>query len=1355
MWARLKSSLRKSELLEAANGTAKLDPDTSVKVAVRARPLVARERAVGAKACLLTEEGRSRVTIGRDRTFTFDHVFGPSSEQEQVYNHCVSQLVDSCFSGYNATVLAYGQTGSGKTHTMGTSGEVAGAQEEEQGITPRVIRQLFKGIEAQQSTARCAVRVMFLEIHNEEVKDLLHPDIPVRSIAIRETSDGQIVVAGAQDEPAETQQDAIRLLEIGSLSRSTGSTLMNEQSSRSHAIFSLSLEQQPLQGSTGGVGVVSAKFHLVDLAGSERAKKTGAAGKQLKESVGINAGLLALGNVISALGDPKKRPSHVPYRDSKLTRLLQDSLGGNSRTLMIACVTLADSYLEESLNTLKYANRARDIKNKPKINLARIRQQHGFQDDLQSLQLQLVQRQMAEPGLALSPALLFGDPTLWAEDPKMLKFLRDVAYGQVPAEELSLVSGASSALRQQLSQAQQTNLDQQLQIQRLTEEIANQQVASDHHTHRLASVMSALDELQERRELSDSARGRLRGLLSAPLEQFSGVQGGPAGGLPPRSSGLIRQSSRLSGSFRGPRASRGGCMGGSAADPQLTDLQAHISELEGDLRARDQQLLKTQDSLREAQEDLARDEVIFGGKVKELAKLREANQQLQAANAKQTARHSKEVEELLLELSKQHAAAQAALPQQGSPQQGNFDEACMNKRALPKGEEEDDVATDSLTPQAPRLTTPASPSRRPSTHPRGFHTPPERTPTPVHASQTGDRPHRDGSLRAERGRSFSNSFCMSARQAVDMMGMGGGAEEGDQVVIGGVPTRPSSASTTGQSNAWDVDSTTGSITESLQARVAQNPEHAQLLSEHRRMEKGREELENQALRESRHYSAQQQSLDKQLRECVYNIRNKEDLIQALNRNDQQAKQLSQQYLERLHQLEGQMATKERELQRLKAEAEAIDSDRARTEEEKKKMRAAFEEKVEAVQRQLQQLQKQLKEGEAAKKEKARSRQRMKALEEELTRMRTMQDSLNRKIKINTESYEREAHARQLEVAESRKTGETHRRRVKTLEQEVASQRILAKRKTDEASVLQKRLHHLALECESGRDKAQAYASSVTPGGSKPRTPGGHRTPSKGHRAASLTPINCQAGTPAGVTPRVSTTGRSHQRQLADVQAVVDKEVSQLLTKQEAEEQLASLLQRREALQAERDGKQQQRAQLELQLMRFAEKTHSSALTEHQPASSQQAAAQEGEERSHQGQGSCKGSPVSDQRQGHFKSSPNDSLALAEQAEAEPNSTACLSPKQLSHEEEETRRHAAALGDAVDTCQAQLQYLDSSVAECKVKCAEADAAAAQLRKQAEAAGSEEVRAMLKQLVGHVVIQKNDSRHAATKVIGNTL
>ncbi|KAL0020541.1 hypothetical protein WJX79_010459 [Trebouxia sp. C0005] len=1089
MWARLKSSLRKSELLDeaATDAVGSHSSGTSVRVAVRARPLVAKERASGARPCIFTEEGRARVTVGQDRVFTFDHVFGPTAKQEQVYRHCAQQLVEGCFAGYNATVFAYGQTGSGKTHTMGTSGEIAGAEEEEQGITPRVIRQLFEGIEAQQENLHCSVRIMFLEIHNEEVKDLLHPDTPARSIAIRETSDGQIIIAGAQDEPAESHQEAIRLLEIGSLSRATGSTLMNEQSSR----------------------------------------------------VGINAGLLALGNVISALGDPKKRPSHVPYRDSKLTRLLQDSLGGNSRTLMVACVTTADTYLEESLNTLKYANRARDIKNKPKINRERAGLMQGIQGDLQHLQVQLVQRQLAEPGLALSPALLYGDLTPWAGDSSMLGMLRDVANGKVPAEELSLGSGGASVLKQQLSQAQQQSLNQQLQIQRLNEELDEQQAIAAQRSGQTAAMLSALDELQERREVSNSARGRLRGILSAPLEGFSEASGAVLGG--------------------GVR-----------------------SELEGNMRAKDQQLLKAQDSLREAQEDLARDEVIFAGKVKELQDLREANEQMQAANLKQAARHTEEVEELLLELSKQHAAAQAALPHTQGISGDALPQSSQGTSgtALPQGQKADEPSR-SLTPLPLRLTTPASPSRRPNTHPRGFHTPP---PQGAHGSPQKAAAEaylvlsEQDSLRAERGRNFSSSHRWGSQQAsaVDVMGMAGGAEEGDQVVFGGVPTRPSSASTTGRSNTWEVDSTGASMTDSL-ARVGRNPEHAQLLSEQRRLEKGRRELENQALRESRHYSAQQQSLDTQLRECVYNIRNKEDLIAALKRNDLQAKQLSQQYLERLQELEGQMAIKEKELQRLKAELEAIDSDRARTEEEKKKMRAVFEEKVEAVQRNMVQLQKQLRNGEAAKKEQARSRHQIKALEEELSRMRTMQEALNRKIKASNEVYEREASARQLEVGQLRKTGEAHRRRVKLLEQELASQRMIAKRKTDEASVLQKRLHHLALESEGGRDKAQAYASSLTPGGSKPRTPGGYRTPGKGKKSNGMTTPSRQGGTPAGGTPRVSVTGsKPSQRHLADVQTVVDQEVQQLLVKKEAEEQLAILQQRREALHAERDDKQQQR-----------------------------------------------------------------------------------------------------------------------------------------------------------------------------------
>ncbi|CAE8650786.1 unnamed protein product, partial [Polarella glacialis] len=190
----------------------------------------------------------------------------------------------------------------------------------------------------------------------------------------------------------------------GSMQRTTGATLMNEMSSRSHSIFTLIVEQRrrlaPAKEPEGDPGFgafqdseqsyVTAKFHLVDLAGSERAKRTGAVGSRFKESVSINSGLLALGNVISALGDPSKRGSHVPYRESKLTRLLQDSLGGNSRTVMVACVSCADGDFEETLNTLKYAHRARNIKNKPVVNVdPRGAQLAAMQGEIEALRSQL------------------------------------------------------------------------------------------------------------------------------------------------------------------------------------------------------------------------------------------------------------------------------------------------------------------------------------------------------------------------------------------------------------------------------------------------------------------------------------------------------------------------------------------------------------------------------------------------------------------------------------------------------------------------------------------------------------------------------------------------------------------------------------------------------------------------------------------------------------------------------------------------------------------------------------------------------------------------------------------------------
>ncbi|PIA56567.1 hypothetical protein AQUCO_00700723v1 [Aquilegia coerulea] len=367
--------------------------DCCVKVAVHIRPLIGDEKLQGCKDCVTVVPNKPQVQIG-SHCFTFDHVYGNNaSPSSSMFEECAAPLVDGLFQGYNATVLAYGQTGSGKTYTMGT-GYRDGCQT---GITPQVMNALFNKIETLKHEVEFQLHVSFIEILKEEVRDLLDlasvnksetanghagkVTIPGKPpIQIRETSNGVITLAGSTEVAVSSLKEMAACLEQGSFSRATGSTNMNNQSSRSHAIFTITLEQMrklgPVRpGESSPVDDMSeeylcAKLHLVDLAGSERAKRTGSDGLRFKEGVHINKGLLALGNVISALGDEKKRKegAHVPYRDSKLTRLLQDSLGGNSRTVMIACISPADINAEETLNTLKYANRARNIQNKPIVN---------------------------------------------------------------------------------------------------------------------------------------------------------------------------------------------------------------------------------------------------------------------------------------------------------------------------------------------------------------------------------------------------------------------------------------------------------------------------------------------------------------------------------------------------------------------------------------------------------------------------------------------------------------------------------------------------------------------------------------------------------------------------------------------------------------------------------------------------------------------------------------------------------------------------------------------------------------------------------------------------------------------------
>ncbi|XP_060034498.1 kinesin-like protein KIF21B isoform X5 [Erinaceus europaeus] len=396
--------------------------DCCVKVAVRIRPQLSKEKIEGCHICTSVTPGEPQVLLGKDKAFTYDFVFDLDTWQEQIYSTCVSKLIEGCFEGYNATVLAYGQTGAGKTYTMGTGFDTV-TSEEEQGIIPRAIAHLFGGIAERKRQAQekgvagpeFKVSAQFLELYNEEILDLFDstrdPDSRHRksNIKIHEDASGGIYTTGVTSRLINSQEELIQCLKQGALSRTTASTQMNVQSSRSHAIFTIHLCQMRLctQSSpvneavpglpdgpapAGEYETLTAKFHFVDLAGSERLKRTGATGERAKEGISINCGLLSLGNVISALGDQSKKVVHVPYRDSKLTRLLQDSLGGNSQTVMIACVSPSDRDFMETLNTLKYANRARNIKNKVVVNQDKTSQQiSALRAEIARLQMELME----------------------------------------------------------------------------------------------------------------------------------------------------------------------------------------------------------------------------------------------------------------------------------------------------------------------------------------------------------------------------------------------------------------------------------------------------------------------------------------------------------------------------------------------------------------------------------------------------------------------------------------------------------------------------------------------------------------------------------------------------------------------------------------------------------------------------------------------------------------------------------------------------------------------------------------------------------------------------------------------------
>uniref|UniRef100_A0A8D2ALT6 Kinesin-like protein KIF17 n=1 Tax=Sciurus vulgaris TaxID=55149 RepID=A0A8D2ALT6_SCIVU len=338
----------------------------SVKVVVRCRPMNQRERELNCQPVVTVDCARGQCFIQNPgaadeppKQFTFDGAYHMDHVTEQIYNEIAYPLVEGVTEGYNGTIFAYGQTGSGKSFTM----QGLPDPPSQRGIIPRAFEHVFESVQCAENT-KFLVRASYLEIYNEDVRDLLGADTKQR-LELKEHPEKGVYVKGLSLHTVHSVAQCERIMETGWKNRSVGYTLMNKDSSRSHSIFTISIEIYAVD-ERGKDHLRAGKLNLVDLAGSERQSKTGATGERLKEATKINLSLSALGNVISALVDG--RCKHIPYRDSKLTRLLQDSLGGNTKTLMVACLSPADNNYDETLSTLRYANRAKNIKNQPRIN---------------------------------------------------------------------------------------------------------------------------------------------------------------------------------------------------------------------------------------------------------------------------------------------------------------------------------------------------------------------------------------------------------------------------------------------------------------------------------------------------------------------------------------------------------------------------------------------------------------------------------------------------------------------------------------------------------------------------------------------------------------------------------------------------------------------------------------------------------------------------------------------------------------------------------------------------------------------------------------------------------------------------
>jgi len=364
-----------------------------VKVCLRCRPMSETETADGRVQVVIMDKEKGVVVVRKPnsseegKNFTFDAVYDQATTNETLYQTSGYIIVESVVDGYNGTIFAYGQTGTGKTHTMSGT-------ENDPGVTPRSFEHVFNHIAASSTNnqKQFLVRVSFLEIYNEEIRDLLSKN-PKSKLDLKDHPEHGVYVKDLTTFVVKSMEETVQVMTAGTRNRSVGQTLMNHESSRSHSIFSITIETCEV-GLDGENHIRVGKLNMVDLAGSERQSKTGSTGETLKEATKINLSLSALGNVISALvSASNKSGGFVPYRDSKLTRLLQDSLGGNTKTVMVANIGPTDYNYDETISTLRYAYRAKSIQNKPRINEdpkdAMIRE---FQEEISRLKAELASK---------------------------------------------------------------------------------------------------------------------------------------------------------------------------------------------------------------------------------------------------------------------------------------------------------------------------------------------------------------------------------------------------------------------------------------------------------------------------------------------------------------------------------------------------------------------------------------------------------------------------------------------------------------------------------------------------------------------------------------------------------------------------------------------------------------------------------------------------------------------------------------------------------------------------------------------------------------------------------------------------